>query len=221
MSTQKIITDLLLSTKRKGMNSLIEYLVKEGFFESPASTKYHGAHPGGLAEHSLAVYNCLINLPFNVLRLDVDKSMGCKPLPITPEAIVIACLLHDICKVGAYVRTKADDGWTNRKGKDKGHAVLSVERIKRFIILEPLEELMILYHMGLYGANEFAQYCAEFPLCGDHAGEKENPTKEEKAEYKKARYGKSLRNAWYHNAIVKFMYLADEIVTAQEKLKGV
>lgn len=34
---------------------IIERLRRQGFFNAPASTKYHGAYEGGLFEHSLNV----------------------------------------------------------------------------------------------------------------------------------------------------------------------
>lgn len=34
------------------------------------------------------------------------------------------------------------------------------------------------------------------------------------------RYGNSLRNAWYHNVIVKWMSFADEQATAEENAKS-
>lgn len=220
--TQKIITELLLSVKRDGMDKMIEYLVDEGFFTSPASTRFHGAYEGGLANHSLGVYEQLIKLPFNPLHLDQDTSAGKKPLAIERANLVIAALLHDVNKVGAYVRTKANDGWTNKKGKDKGHGKLSVERIKKYIKLEPLEEMLITFHMGVWGANEFEQYCGEYSLCGDHDGGKDRKdmTRDEKEASKKARYGKSLRNVWYHNSICFWVHIADMMASQQEKLEG-
>jgi len=87
-------------------------------------------------------------------------------------------------------------------------------------MLLQLEEMMIRFHMGLYGANEFEQYCGEYSLCGDHSNDKEKMTREEKEASKAARYGQSLRNAWYHNPIVKVMYFCDELATLEEKAKG-
>jgi len=45
MSTAKdTIIALLKGTKREGMEKLISWLIEAGFFESPASTKYHGCY---------------------------------------------------------------------------------------------------------------------------------------------------------------------------------
>lgn len=46
--------------KREGADVLLEWLKKSDFFTAPASTKFHRAHKGGLLEHSLNVYDCLI-----------------------------------------------------------------------------------------------------------------------------------------------------------------
>ena len=40
---------------RKGDKAVLHYLEEAGFFTSPASTKYHGAFPGGLCYHSVNV----------------------------------------------------------------------------------------------------------------------------------------------------------------------
>ena len=50
---------LLRSTKREGMEKLIEFIEKTDFFKAPASTKYHGNYEGGLLEHSMKVYEIL------------------------------------------------------------------------------------------------------------------------------------------------------------------
>lgn len=46
---------------REGSDKLLDYLLSEhcDFFTAPASTRFHGAYPQGLLEHSLNVYDCL------------------------------------------------------------------------------------------------------------------------------------------------------------------
>ena len=41
-------------------DSVSNFLMDNGFFTAPASTKYHGAYEGGLFDHSLAVTEILI-----------------------------------------------------------------------------------------------------------------------------------------------------------------
>ena len=195
------IIELLMGTKRNGVASLLEYLEVGGFFESPASTRFHGAYAGGLADHSLRVYVLLIKLcPINIC--DAIGS-GQNPLPLDCDSLVIVGLLHDVCKMGAYLGEEKPYKWN--KSQPKGHATLSLERIKKHIELTDLEELMIKYHMGVYGLNEFDEKSGEYPLRGDDSLSKEE------------RRGKSLANAWYHNPIVKVMYFCDELATLEEK----
>ncbi len=216
MSKRKEITELLKSTNRVGMNRMISWLINNGFFTCPASTKFHGCYEGGLADHSMALYS-LLECKQHSLKLDTVRSPGQKPFEIKPEHIIIAALLHDICKVGAYIGTAKPYKWN--KGQPKGHAILSIERISEFIKLEPIEEMMIRYHMGPYGLNEFYKegdwQSGEYPLRGDHIA-CEGMSKEES---QTARYGKSLANAWFHNPICKLMYFCDELATLQEKTK--
>ena len=221
MSTQETITTLLLATKREGMEALVAMLVDKGFFESPASTKFHGSYKGGLASHSLRVYGLLSGHCVG-LKLGEVSSPGQKPLELKNENIIIATLLHDMCKVGAYIGDEKP--YKYNKAQPKGHALLSITRAKAFIDLEPIEEMVIRFHMGLYGLNEFYEKdsweyktFAEYELQGDHAS-CEGMTKEES---QKASYGKSLRNAWYHNPICKVMYFCDELATLEEKASEV
>ena len=46
--------ELLQSTGRKGVDTMIGVLEELGFFSAPASTRFHLAYEGGLLEHSLA-----------------------------------------------------------------------------------------------------------------------------------------------------------------------
>ena len=219
MDVKEKIKELLMGTKRKGIESLIKYLEDEGFFEVPASTRYHCCYAGGLAEHSLRDYELLINLNINILKLDAVTSPSQNPLPIKPDNVIIAALLHDVCKIGAYIGDEKP--YKYNKQQPKGHALLSIERIKKHIELTELEEMIIKYHMGVYGLNEFYSeddwQSGEYSLRGDHTNDKEM-TKEES---KKARYGKSMANAWYHNPIVKVMYFCDELATLEEKTNAV
>ena len=215
------IIELLMSTNREGMESLIKYLTDGGFFESPASTKFRGCYAGGLAKHSLRVYELLSNdLTVNVLQLDAVSSPGQKPLPVEDDTLIIAALLHDVCKIGAYLGDKKPYKWNRQQ--PKGHALLSINRIKKYIELTEIELLMITYHMGVYGLKELYEEDsweyktnAEYPIRGDHSKD-EGITKEES---QKLRYGKSMRNAWYHNPIVKVIYFCDELATLEEKAK--
>ena len=211
MEKTKLFRKLLMSTNRAGMNDLFNQIVQKGFFESPASARFHAVYEGGLADHSYEVYEMLAKM-HKRLRLDEPTAPGQKPLPVKPENIIIAGLLHDLCKMGAYKLSKARK-YSYNKDHPKGHGELSIKMIKAFIKLEPIEEMMIRFHMGVYHSNKFDEKKGEYPLRGDHSND-DNLTPEES---KKARYGKSLGNAWYHNPIVKVISICDELVTLQAK----
>ena len=213
------IINLLESTHRNGMAKLIDELIMKGFFESPASTRIHGSYAGGLAKHSLRVHELLDEF-CGICDPGKATGSGQKPFELKPENIIIAPLLHDICKCGAYLGDEAPYKWN--KAQPKGHATLSIARIKPFIKLDPVEELIIRYHMGLYGLNEFYEKGswefktnAEYPLRGDHSKD-DTMTKEES---QNARRNKSLRNTYYHNPVCKLMYFADELATLEEKVE--
>lgn len=205
MDTGKQIIDVLTSTKREGMDNMIDYLMTEGFFTSPASIRFHGCYEGGLAEHSWNVYARLA-LYFEASKDAFTKvtSNGQILLPVAGENLIAAGLLHDVCKIGAYIPLVGEKYRWNR-AQPKGHALLSIKRILEFIKLEPIEEMMIKFHMGVYGLFEFEPGRGEYPLRGDKSLSKEE------------RYGQSLVNAWHHNPVVKLMYFCDELAIFEEK----
>lgn len=140
--------------KRKGAELLLGYLDFYGFFEAPASTKYHGACEGGLVEHSLNVFTKLNELNMDEkIRCKIHK-LGDGEYPM--ETIAICGLLHDICKMDAYEIVKnecdAQQGttpiykYTNHF--PVGHGEKSVVEIMRFMELSDEEILAIRWHMG-------------------------------------------------------------------------
>ena len=147
---KQTIINLLRDTERTGMLGLIEYL-EEGsdFFEAPASTRYHCAYAGGLAEHSLNVLGVLTQLV---------ETFGTQ---IPYDSIAITTLLHDVCKTNYYVQEKAwrkdDSGkWESyiRWGVDDllplGHGEKSLFIISKFIELSDAEAAAIRWHMGAW-----------------------------------------------------------------------
>ena len=87
---------------REGLPALMAWLEKSDFYEAPASTRYHGNHPGGLLEHSLNVFDEL-----NRLRSAFPE------VPMSDETAAIISLFHDLCKVNMYQPEKR-----NRKTPD-------------------------------------------------------------------------------------------------------
>ena len=152
---KEVIIDLLKKTKRKGIAALITYLEESDFFEAPASTKFHGSYAGGLAEHSLNVYNAL---EFHYANLK-DSDFNLPNIP--DDSRIIVALLHDLCKINTY---KMGTRWTkddNNKWIEvpeykrepllaMGHAGKSIFIAQQFIKLSADEAEAIFWHMGAY-----------------------------------------------------------------------
>ena len=56
MGIKEKITELLLSTGRENIGNVLEYMASNSFFTAPASVSNHNNNEGGLAKHSLDVY---------------------------------------------------------------------------------------------------------------------------------------------------------------------
>lgn len=110
-----------------------------GFFDAPASTKYHGAYDGGLFDHSLAVANALVELT-EKLGLQWER----------PESPYIIGMFHDMCKCNAYVKT-AEGKWTwNNDIIMPGHGEKSVMQLQKLVKLTDEEIICIRWHMGAF-----------------------------------------------------------------------
>jgi len=140
---QETVIFLLQAVNRPGIESLLDYLLESDYYIAPASSRYHNCFPGGLCHHSLNVLHA-----FN----DANKQLM---NPLSLDSVVICGVLHDLCKVGAYIPT--DRGYTSVKSC-KGHATLSLSRIKEHIQLTPKEDDIIRYHMGLYGIFTYREH---------------------------------------------------------------
>ena len=90
--------ELLRSTKRDGIEDVITDLEELGFFTAPASAGHHLNIEGGLVLHSI-----------NTCKAALAIWEGMKPLEpslateVKRDSIIIASLLHDVCKINFYV----------------------------------------------------------------------------------------------------------------------
>ena len=110
MDTQKNIEkfeNLMNTVIREGKDELMNYIKKKtDFYKAPASTKFHLSCEGGLLQHSLNVYDCLVakkNSPVWGTILEA----------IPDESLIVMALLHDLCKVNTYTQ-----GLKNQKTYD-------------------------------------------------------------------------------------------------------
>jgi hypothetical protein len=93
---------LLKSTGREGVDELIEML-DEGklhFFNAPASVNHHLNSDGGLLLHSLNT--CKAGLKLREMVIEIKPELEGQ---LNRDSIIIATLLHDICKADIYSPT--------------------------------------------------------------------------------------------------------------------
>lgn len=162
---------------REGSDALLEYLTdKSDFFTAPASARFHGAYAGGLCEHSVNVYHCLVDY---LSRARVQELYG---LDYSEESVAVSALLHDVCKIGCYKEAtrnvKGPDGkWTavpTFNYDDRipyGHGEKSVYIVSGYMRLTREEAMAIRWHMGFSGPEDtrmvgqaFRQYPLSFAL---------------------------------------------------------
>ena len=159
---------------RRGADRLLEWLDSDAsdFFTAPSSTRFHGAYEGGLAEHSLNVYECLKDY------LSRPRTKELYGMDYTDETIAITALLHDICKVNFYAvdyRNAKNERrvwervpyYTIRDALPYGHGEKSVYMIQGFMRLTREEAFAIRYHMGFSGnedKNSVGRALEMFPL---------------------------------------------------------
>ena len=129
---------------REGIGNLMHWLDSTDFYSAPSSTRYHGAEPGGLVAHSIAVYNRL-----KVKQTDEDN-----------ETIAIAALFHDLCKCNFYkpsfrnVKNEATGKWERVPSYEindtcpLGHGEKSMFIIMKYMYLTDDEANAVRWHMG-------------------------------------------------------------------------
>lgn len=134
---ERIIT-LLKGVSREGIDYVLRYLEDSGFYDSPSSVCRHHNWRGGLAEHCLGVYKIASELN--------------NELP--HESLVIAGILHDICKA-SKLYYDADGTIRRRHTHIKGHGRRSIKLLERCgLSLTEDERLAIRWHMGGHHASD-------------------------------------------------------------------
>ncbi len=171
---------LLGSVKRDGIDRLIGYIRKNtDLYKAPASSRYHLACEGGLLQHSLNVYDCLLSKRESPVWKEVLKDLP-------DESLILIALLHDLCKTNFYVegtrnqktydpeKVAAAEKWQRKHDaqgdfiwetvksyqvEDQlplGHGEKSVMLVQCYIRLKMPEVMGIRWHMGF--SEEKASY---------------------------------------------------------------
>jgi len=155
--------------RRQGAEQLLAWLENTDFFTAPASARYHLAEAGGLCQHSLHVYGCLVKL------VKDWQGMGYAAIDaITEESIAICGLLHDLCKVNFYQvemrnrKNPTTGAWesvpyyTIDDQLNFGHGSGSYYVISKFMRLTVPEAMGIRWHMGAFQEGEARDAGAAF-----------------------------------------------------------
>lgn len=158
VSRKEEFEQLLRSTHREGVENVLARIETLGFFIAPASTRFHLNHDGGLVEHSLNV--CYAALDVREAMLKRYPQLAEK-LPV--ESVIIASLLHDVCKSDIYrpttKRQKSANGvWVDVPGYDVdysnfplGHGEKSVIMLLQCGLKLTNDEIMaIRWHMNAW-----------------------------------------------------------------------
>lgn len=170
--------ELLGTVQRDGMDKLMNYIRKNSdFYKAPASTRFHLACEGGLLQHSLNVYDCLISKKKNPVWKNILKD-------IPDDSLILISLLHDLCKANFYTegtknqktydseKVASAESWqvkSDAQGKyiwetvktyqvddqlPLGHGEKSVMLVQCYIRLTMQEVMAIRWHMGFSEAKE-------------------------------------------------------------------
>ena len=145
-SDKSKIIKLLNSTNRKGIDKVLVELEKIGFYDAPGSVEHHSAYRGGLAEHSIKVYEAAMKL-----KEGNPSEYG----GIGADSIIITSLLHDICKADVYFIKSDGKPGVSFKKFPIGHGEKSVIMLLRIgLELSEEEMLAIRWHMGIHTIKE-------------------------------------------------------------------
>ena len=157
--SKEIFIEILSGTGRPGIDSVLNKLDETGFFDAPASSKFHLSCKGGLLEHSVNVYNAALMVREQIIKVRPELE---EQLPL--DSIAICALLHDTCKCDIYKegilsRKNADGYWEKyvgyqvdyNAGLPIGHGEKSVILLLSWgLELKPEEMLAIRWHMSAW-----------------------------------------------------------------------
>ena len=116
MNNKEKFCHYLRSTGRDGVETIISELEESGFFEAPASANHHLNCIGGLLQHSLNVCETAL-----AMRSFFEEKNQMYANGIPRDSVIIASLLHDVCKCDIYKealvnKRSADGKWEKVPG---------------------------------------------------------------------------------------------------------
>lgn len=152
---------LLRECEREGMEDVIADLEEQGFFEAPASAGHHLNSKGGLVLHSLNTCKAALAVWEGMKKVEPTLERE-----VPRESVVIASLLHDVCKSDVYKptlkRRKNNLGvWEDVPGYNVSYKNFPMGHGEKSLVLllcsglelTDAEMLAIRWHMGPWGVN--------------------------------------------------------------------
>lgn len=153
--------ELLRSTKRDGMEDVIEDLEDNGFFTAPASAGNHLNVEGGLVLHSLNTCKAALAVWEGMKKVEPTLEKE-----VSRESVIIASLLHDVCKMDIYIpglkrKKNAMGVWEDVPGYKVSYKKFPMGHGEKSLVLllcdglelTDAEMLAIRWHMGPWGVN--------------------------------------------------------------------
>ena len=179
---KKEFNDLLRRAGREGTDDLIEYLEELGFYDAPASTRFHLDCDGGLMQHSINTCRAGLWLREKMIaeRPELENLLK-------EDSVIVATLLHDVCKADVYkkvVKKRKDQygNWKDVKGYDVDYSNFPIghgEKSAIVLLMSGFEiyddELVaIRWHMTAWdlafqnpeAKNNINTARNKYPLCG-------------------------------------------------------
>lgn len=125
----------LRATGRDGVENVIKHLDRLGFFVAPASTRFHLNVKGGLMQHSWNVCNTALMLREQMIKMNPELEPK-----LQEDSVVIAALLHDVCKSNIYkealLNRKNEQGvWEKVPGYDVDYSGLPLGHGEKSVIM--------------------------------------------------------------------------------------
>ena len=125
-AVQQFIEEKLLSTKRQGIEEVVEFIRKSDYYTARCGR--HHKFAGGMSQHAVETYfNATMNNTHN----------------LSDDSLIIMCLLHDVCDIAHYHHYH-------------GHGKRSVDLLCKEcgLQLSSAERNAILWHMHGYKEKE-------------------------------------------------------------------
>ena len=144
------VIELLENTHREGVEKVIAAMDEKGFFTAAAAGTRHDCVYGGLAYHSLLVFDEAKRIWQEELKINTSRKDE-----ISEDSLVIAALLHDLCKVDVHPCKFGEEPKRVSGINRNYHGKKSVDMLTKIgFRLTEEESLAIRWHMSRFTEKE-------------------------------------------------------------------